>query len=291
MNTTNNIPSNILVTGGNGMLGSKLTRLLNQLDTVSEDAVYSPDHQTLDITRTAQIRALILQKEIDLLINTAAYTDVDGCETNEKHAMAVNAEAPGKMATIAADHGVKFVHYSTDYVFQGTSEEPYTETDPTDPINMYGQSKEKGEKLVMEHHPNAILIRTAWLYGQGGNNFIRTIYENLQNNQEVQIVTDQQGSPTSTKTVAEATIHLIREQEKGLYHVTNTGSTNWFEVGKEIASFLDKPELVQSTTSDALDRDAPRPAFSVLSTKKLQKSGYTPLHWKESLNDYLESIQ
>lgn len=280
----------ILITGGNGMLGQTLRKHLMDSKQVPESSIKHPSHQTLDITRTQKVRAYILQHQIDIVINCAAYTDVDGCEVNRDHAMSVNAKAAGDLAKITSDHGVPFVHYSTDYVFDGSSDRPYQETDPTNPINQYGRSKEKGEKLVLEHHPDALIIRTAWLYGKGGGNFVKTIYEQLDSGEDAHVVSDQRGAPTWTRTVAQGTLHLLRTEQSGIFHVSDGGSTTWYEVARVIGEFTDTPELVHETSSEELDRKADRPQNSLLSTKKLQQTDFHPLHWKENVNEFLRML-
>jgi dTDP-4-dehydrorhamnose reductase len=235
--------SNVLILGAGGMLGRDLA-------TVFPGARLC-GHKDLDITDEAAVKAYILDAKPDLVINAAAYTNVDGCEDEPETAFAVNGDAPGYIAAACREVGAVLVHYSTDYVFDGSKTE-YVESDETNPINVYGASKLRGEQKIAENMDDYRIIRTSWLFGRHGKNFVETIRHLSQTNETVRVVTDQVGKPTYTADLARKTAE-IAECPPGVYHVTNDGVCSWYEFARAFA-----PNVVPCTSAE-FPRKARRP--------------------------------
>jgi len=220
------------------------------------------------------------------VINAAAWTDVDGAETAEAQATAVNGHGVANLATACAQAGARLVTISTDYVFDGTATEPYREDAPRNPVSAYGRTKAAGEELVLAQHPSPHIVRTAWLYGAGGPNFARTMLRLAADRDTVQVVTDQVGQPTWTRDLADGIVRLLdADAAPGVYHGTNAGSASWYDFARAIfeVSGLD-PERVQPTDSSAFRRPAPRPAYSVLAHDAWDRAGVAPLRpWRAAL--------
>jgi len=269
-----------LITGGGGMLAHDLRNAL------SRDDVVAPTHAELDITDPAAVNAAMA--DIDVVVNTAAFTGVDAAERDEPAATAVNTTGAEVVARAAHARGARMVQLSTDYVFDGRSREPYDERTAISPLNAYGRSKAGGEAAVRAAtHDDALVVRTAWLYGAGGPNFARTILRLLNENDEVPVVTDQTGQPTWSADLADQIVALLEvEAPGGIYHATNSGQASWFEFARAIASEAGiDPDKVVATTSAAFDRPAARPQWSVLghaATTRLGLPGLRP--WREALH-------
>jgi dTDP-4-dehydrorhamnose reductase len=267
-----------LVTGAGGMLAADLVRVLEGRQ------VTALGRRDLDITDAAAVREAVVGH--DVVINTAAFTNVDAAESDEPTAFAVNATGAGNVADAAAAAGARLVHVSTDYVFEGTGTRPYAEDSPRAPLGAYGRSKAAGEELV-QRHPEAYLVRTAWLYGAHGSNFARTMLRLAGERDTVSVVTDQVGQPTWSRDLAAAIVALVdAEAPFGIYHGTNAGEASWFDFARAIfeESGLD-PERVKPTDSSSFTRPAPRPAYSVLShaawaTARLP----APRPWRDALH-------
>lgn len=266
-----------LITGGGGMLAADLRTVLEGRE------VTALRRADLDITDEGAVRAAVA--EHDVVINAAAYTHVDDAEADESTAFAVNATGAGVLAAAAADAGARFVHVSTDYVFHGDANEPYAEDAPRDPLGAYGRTKAAGEELVLRH-PSVYLVRTAWLYGQHGPNFARTMVRLAGSNPTVNVVVDQVGQPTWSRDLAAAIVSLLdAEAPFGIYHGTNAGQASWFEFAQAIfaESGLD-PDRVRPTDSTAFTRPAPRPSYSVLGHDAWGRAGLdAPRPWREAL--------
>jgi dTDP-4-dehydrorhamnose reductase/glucose-1-phosphate thymidylyltransferase short form len=259
--------SNVLILGANGMLGRDLAAVF--------PGARLCGHKDLDITDEAAVKAYILAAKPDLVINAAAYTNVDGCEDEPETAFAVNGDAPGYIAAACLAAGATLVHYSTDYVFDGSKTE-YVESDETNPINVYGASKLRGEQKIAQNMDDYRIIRTSWLFGRHGKNFVETIRHLSKENETVRVVTDQVGKPTYTMDLARKTAE-VADCPSGIYHVTNDGVCSWYEFARAFA-----PNVVPCT-SDEFPRKAKRPAYSVLVNTKT-----SPMRpWKEALEDYL----
>ena len=278
----------ILLLGHKGMLGSDL---LTQMSLHHE--VVGMDKEEIDITSADDCAKAIEQTAPQIVINAAGYTNVDGCETAKEECFAVNAEALKNIAVACHRKNIRIIHFSTDYVFNGTGSAPYKEDDDCDPINTYGASKLAGERYLQTLAQNYIIIRTAWLYGVNGKNFVRTILEKAKTTPRLTVVDDQLGSPTHTKDLAAAVDILIEKNAQGIFHVTNRGSCSWYQFAVKILqeSGIENVE-VSPIKSDQLARTAKRPAYSVLSMQKfISTTGKVMQPWQLGLKDYLESVK
>lgn len=278
----------ILLLGHKGMLGSDL---LVQMRLHHE--VVGMDQEEIDITSAADCAGAIEDTEPQIVVNAAGFTDVDACETAKEDCFAVNAEALKNISVACRDKKILIVHFSTDYVFSGNGISPYREDDVCDPVNTYGASKLAGEKYLQTLAQNYIIIRTAWLYGANGKNFVRTILEKAKTAPKLTVVDDQTGSPTHTKDLAAAVDHLIEKNVQGIFHVTNRGSCSWYQFAVKILqeSGIDDIEIIP-IKSDQLARAAKRPANSVMSMQKfIAATGKAMQPWQLGLKDYLESMK
>ncbi|MER6576406.1 dTDP-4-dehydrorhamnose reductase [Nonomuraea sp. NPDC001023] len=250
-----------LVTGAGGMLGHDLTRLLRALP---DTRVAAFTRAELDVCDAAAVAAAVRATEPDVVVNCAAWTDVDGAEADEAGAMAVNGTAVTGLARVCAERGARLLQPSTDYVFDGTARTPYPEDAPACPINAYGRSKLAGERAALGH--GHYVVRTAWLYGARGRSFTRTMAAMAAAGRPARVVDDQLGQPTWTADLAERLILLGRGQAPpGVYHATSTGRTSWYGLARLVYSLAGAdPGLVEPVGSAAFPRPAPRPAYSVL---------------------------
>lgn len=250
--------SRILLLGGSGLLGYDLRSVL------SSHEVRAPASTEVDIRDASSVREAAAGT--DVVINAAAYTEVDGAETDEARAVAINAIGAGNAAAAARDAGARLVQVSTDYVFDGEATAPYAETAPLTPRSAYGRSKAAGERAVTDAHPSPIIVRTAWLYGRGGSNFARTIAGRARQTGAVEVVADQRGQPTWSHDLAVQIMRLLEAGvDRGTFHGTSSGETTWYEFAREIFSALgEDPDRVRPITTAALSRPAPRPAYSLL---------------------------
>ena len=268
-----------LVTGATGMLGQDLQKVL------TGRSVTALGRSDLDVTDASTVSDAV--EGHHYVINCAAYTKVDDAETHEAEAFAVNATGAGNLAAAAAKHGSRFVQLSTDYVFDGTATEPYSEDAPRHPVSAYGRTKAEGERLALEHNPGrTFIVRTAWLYGEHGPNFVKTMLRLAAEHETVTVVTDQLGQPTWSLDLATRIVELLDAgAPTGIYHATNSGRASWYEFAKEVFSVagLD-PDRVKPTSSAQFVRPAPRPAYSVLGQEGWRRAGLAPLRdWKEAL--------
>lgn len=278
----------ILILGHKGMLGSDLVSMLS----ISHD-VTGKDIEDFDISSARDCRDIILGSGPDVVVNVAAYTNVDSCETNREECFSVNAEGVKNVALICQDRGIKIVHFSTDYVFDGTKGSPYLEDDVCNPINIYGESKMQGELYLKEVSDNFILLRTAWLYGKNGKNFVRTILEKARNVKKLEVVDDQTGSPTYTVDLAAAVRVLVEGNHTGVFHVTNRGKCSWYEFALKALEYAGITDVeVEPVKSDRFVREALRPQHSVLSCKKFLDVTQKILRfWQIALNDYVSRME
>ncbi len=285
---TNDLRGTILVTGAQGMLGSDLVaRLLEYLPPAELIAV---DIDGLDITVEDQVREKVNAIRPSVIINCAAYTDVDGCERERELAFRVNAHGPGLLARSAAECRSLLVHVSTDFVFDGTKQTPYTEDDPPHPLSAYGQSKLAGEEAVRCTGGEHLIVRTAWLYGRGGANFVETILRLAAERDELRVVTDQTGSPTWTVELARAIVALLRAGARGTYHAVGRGQCSRYEWAGEILRLAGEHTPLEPATTAEFPRPAARPPRSVLSCEKLRRdTGFHPRPWHEALAEYVRS--
>lgn len=274
----------ILVLGCRGMLGTDLVAELSKTHDVS-----GRDVDDFDITSLSDCRDLIGEMKADAVVNAAAYTNVDGCETDETGSFAVNAEGVKNVALACKEYGAQLVHFSTDYVFDGTKNSPYVEDDPCNPVSAYGRGKLMGEEYLREITDNYLIIRTAWLYGKHGKNFITAIVDRAEKTGRLEVVDDQTGSPTYTVDLAAAVRVLIEGDHRGIFHVTNRGSCTWFEFANKIMEYKEMNDVsITPIRSEQLDRAAARPAFSVFSCRKFaDATSRTMRFWQIALKDYM----
>jgi dTDP-4-dehydrorhamnose reductase len=270
-----------LITGANGMLGHDLVTALAGRD------VTALGRNDLDITDLDAVRAAI--PGFDVVINGAAYTKVDDAETDEDAALAINGIGAGNLARAAAETGAILVQVSTDYVFDGTATTPYDEATPHNPVSAYGRTKAEGERLALElNGERTYIVRTAWLYGQHGPNFPKTMLKLAAARPELTVVSDQVGQPTWTLDLAQQIVALLDSDAPfGIYHGTNSGETSWFGFARAVfANAGLDPERVQPTDSASFVRPAPRPSYSVLGHGAWIAAGLTPLRsWDDALAD------
>lgn len=276
----------ILITGSNGMLGHDLINVLQE----KHDLIPTTS-KTLDITDKRQTIDYICDKKPDIVINSAAYTDVDGCEENEDLARSVNGEGVRNLALACREIDCPLVHISTDYVFDGSATEPIREDGDIGPISVYGKSKLEGEEAIQEILEKYFIIRTAWLYGTNGRNFPRTMLELAESHPEITVVYDEVGTPTYTPDLAEGISQLIETDYYGIYHLTNSGSCSWCEFARYIFEIAGKDVKVIPVTASEFARPAPRPSYSVLDNNNWIERGFEPLRdYKEAIKEYIELI-
>ena len=277
----------ILITGSNGMLGHDLREVLKD----NHDLVLTTS-KTLDITDKKQVMDFIGDSKPDIVINSAAYTDVDGCEENKDLAYAVNGEGVRNLALACREVDCALLHISTDYVFDGTARDPIAEDGEIGPISVYGKSKLEGEKAILEILDKYFIVRTAWLYGINGRNFPKTMLELAKNHSEITVVYDEVGTPTYTPDLAYGISQLIETDKYGVYHLTNSGSCSWCEFSRLIFEIADKDVKVIPVTASEFARPAPRPSYSVLENKNWIDNGFKPLRdYKEAIKEYIELIK
>ncbi len=240
----------------------------------------------LDLTKEEEVLTWLGQVKPDIIVNCAAFTNVNQCEEREDLARRVNGFAPGILARYARETGAILVHISTDYVFSGEGDRPYREEDVPDPQNAYGRTKLLGEEQVLASGCRYFLIRTAWLYGDGGN-FVRTMLRLADSQEEVGVVCDQWGCPTSAKELARLIDYLLHTEAYGIYHGVCTGETTWYEFARTIFAYKGLSVKVRPLTTAEYPSPAKRPAYSVLDNEKARKAGYAMAHWKDALAEYL----
>ena len=278
----------ILVTGCRGQLGQELYRQIEVRKQAREEIyVLATDIDTLDITDAIQVENMVKREKPDVIINTAAYTKVDACETDEQTAFRVNALGARNLAVAAYNIGAKILQVSTDYVFDGTGNTPLREYDPVNPQSVYGKSKALGEQLVMTTNPRHFILRTAWLYGEGPN-FVRTILKLAAERDELKVVDDQVGTPTSTVDLARCILDLIQTEHYGIYHGTCQGECTWYQFAKKILALKGIKIKVKPVSTEELNLTAKRPAYSVLENFMLEMIGLNTFRrWEEALAEYL----
>jgi dTDP-4-dehydrorhamnose reductase len=272
---------NILVTGAGGMLGRDFMIAARERD----HDVFGLDRAGLDITDPVAVDDAISQYRPDVVVNCAAYTDVDGAESEERVAMRVNDEGAALVAGAAASIGAVFVQPSSDYVFDGTSRRPYVESDVTGAISAYGRSKLAGETSVAVANPRHFIVRASWLFGIAGKNFVETMLRLGEEGPEVLVVSDQVGCPTYTRHLGEGIAQLIERDDYGIHHMAADGECSWYEFAQEIFDQAGVECRVMAGTTEMLARPAPRPAYSVLGTERPDPIRLP--HWRQGLAQYL----
>jgi dTDP-4-dehydrorhamnose reductase len=275
----------VVVTGAKGQLGQDV---MKQLLAQNHEAL-GTDRDDLDITNEADVLKFISEVKPDVILHCAAYTNVDAAEADRDTAYQVNAVGTENMAKAAKAVDAKILYISTDYVFDGTASEPYEVDHPTEPIGVYGETKFAGEEMLKKYVEKYFIVRTAWVFGIGGNNFVKTMIRLGEERGEVGVVHDQVGSPTYTVDLASFMLELMKTDKFGTYHATNGGVCSWYEFAVEIFKQTGMDQVkVSPLTTDQFPRPAKRPAYSVLSKQKMEEVGFTPLRdWKEALAAYL----
>ena len=291
---------NILVTGANGQLGNEM-RIVSRESAdryVFTDVNDMPGQETvlLDITDLGAVRAAVKEYQADVIINCAAYTNVDKAETDVDACRLLNAAAPANLATIMKETGGLLIHISTDYVFDGQARAPYIEEAPTAPTGVYGLTKLEGEQAVQASGCQHIIIRTAWLYSEFGRNFVKTMLTLTASRPQLNVVSDQRGTPTYALDLAEAIYGIVEgrmfEGKYGIYHYTNAGECSWYDFARVIAAYAGHNSCdIRSCTSDEYPSPVKRPSYSVLDKSKISDTfGIAVPQWEDSLKKCLKNI-
>jgi dTDP-4-dehydrorhamnose reductase len=288
----------VLITGAKGQLGSELVRLSPSTDF----EVHSVDHQQCNITDENRLKQVLESLSPDVVINAAAYTHVDGAESEPDRAYAVNKHGPAHLARFCAQNRRALIHISTDYVFDGSQNRPYRESDPISPVGIYGHSKAQGEASVRSVLKNHIIVRTSWLYGVYGHNFVKTILKLAINKKKLEVVADQWGSPTSAADLAAAVLIIVRKIgthenfEWGTYHYCGAGITTWHALAEktlELATaYADlQTRKVKAISTAEWPTPVSRPPYSALDCKRIKSQfGINPSPWQQSLKQVIERI-
>lgn len=284
--------ANILVTGANGQLGSELRKI----GFTALDDVFFTDVAELDITSYEAVAKFVDEHEIDTIVNCAAYTAVDKAEDEPESAAKINTEAVANLARVANKQDCLLIHVSTDYVFDGTGEKPYMEKDSPCPVSVYGKTKLAGEEAIKKSGCLYIIIRTAWLYSAFGNNFVKTILRLAGERSEINVVSDQVGSPTYAEDLARAIVTIMENDDRGMfegiYHFSDEGVCSWYDFACEIVKISGLPCRVNPVTTAEYPAKTKRPAYSVLDKTKIKKTfGVAVPSWQESLSACMEELK
>lgn len=280
----------ILITGANGQLGTELHEILER--EFPGQTLYT-DVQELDLTNAKAVDSYVANNEITHIVNCAAYTAVDRAEEEKMLCAAVNTDAVKNLAMAADANGAKIIHISTDYVFDGTNHRPYRESDKVNPISQYGTSKRKGETLLLALAPQAIIIRTAWLYSAHGNNFVKTMLRLADSQPEIKVVCDQIGTPTFARDLARAVVKVLQSHQwvPGIYHFTDEGAASWYDFAKAIFRIAGKDVKVTPIPTEDYPTPASRPSYSILDRTRIKATyGIEIPHWEEALADCLRQL-
>ena len=280
----------ILVTGANGQLGQSI---LEQSKNYKEIECFFVTRNELDITNEELINHYFEDKSFDFVINCAAYTAVDKAEDDQENAYLVNAKATEFLAKITNEKGIPFIHVSTDYVFDGTEAQPRLETDQTNPLGVYGQTKLDGENLALENNPKTIILRTAWVYSRFGNNFVKTMLRLFNDKDSISVVADQIGSPTNAIDLADAILTIISKNDLtyGIFNYSNEGECSWFEFAQKIKEFSNSTIEINPVPTSAYPTKAKRPAYSLLDKSKIKEVYQLNIPtWEDSLKEELKHL-
>jgi dTDP-4-dehydrorhamnose reductase len=269
--------------GASGLLGQELVREL------SADTLTAPSSKDADLQDQARVSEVVRDSRPDWILLSAAYTDVDGCESNRNRAFAINCQGAINVAEAARDAESRLMFLSTDYVFDGSKRSPYEITDARNPASVYGESKAQAEERLLEILPDVCIVRTSWLFGHGGKCFPATILKLVSTRPEISVVNDQRGSPTFTRDLASALVQLCRASAKGIVHVTNSGNCTWHDFATEIVRKSGLETKVKPVTTAEFPRPAKRPAYSVLSPDSLNAYKIHMPEWQDALRRYLAS--
>jgi dTDP-4-dehydrorhamnose reductase len=277
----------VLITGSNGMLGNDLVKILSK-----ENEIIATTHETLDITDIEKTISTIKKINPDIVINAAAFTAVDAAETNEDLAYQVNVIGTRNLAVACQKADSALVYISTDYVFDGTKGESYREYDTTNPLGVYGKTKYLGEVYIRDLLDKFYIVRTSWLYGYHGPNFITTMLNLAKTHDSINVVSDQIGSPTYTADLATAINELIKQSKYGIYHITNSDSCSWYEYALEIFKNAGIEIEINPVTTEEYGSPAPRPKYSVLDNYNWRIEGYNKLRtYKDALKEFMDTLK
>ena len=281
----------IMITGGRGQLGADCTRVLQNIH-----EVMSIDLEELDITRLSDVETMVKDFTPDIILNCAAYTQVDNCETDTEQSWKINVTGTKNLVQSVAKHGGRFIHISTDYVFDGRKKvpEPYVEDDEPHPLSYYGITKYESEKVVRQTTDRHMIIRTAWLYGVNGYNFLKTMLKlALGNpNNKIKVVNDQFGSPTWSHRLVLQIARIIDENGQGTYHATAEGYCTWYELASYFLNKMEVPHTVIPCTSEEYPTPAPRPKNSILENRHLKEKGINIMkNWQEDLDQFVDDFK
>lgn len=289
----------ILITGSNGQLGSQIINILkkgtSELGTIQgkykNADIIGTNTKNLDITNLESVKRYINGVGPNIVINSAAYTNVDGCESNQDLAFRVNSLGARNLAIACEQVDAKLIHISTDYVFEGNETTPYREYDITNPVSVYGKTKLLGENYVREFCSKYFIVRTAWLYGYNGNNFVKTIIKAAKERGRLEVVNDQRGNPTNAEDLTYHILKLVLTDGYGIYHCTGTGECTWYDFAKTIVEYANIDCVVAPITSDKINRAAKRPAFSSLDNMMLRYTiGDEMREWKQALKAFISEF-
>ena len=294
----------ILITGSNGQLGNELQKIVStgkaEIGAVSEEIknaeVFAMDVDILDITNLEQVKKVLNEVKPDVVINCAAATNVDGCEANQDLAFKINSLGPRNLAMVAEELGAKIVQVSTDYVFSGVGETPLKESDLVAPVSVYGKTKLLGEEFVRDFSSKYYIVRTAWLYGYVGHNFVYTMMKLGKDRDTLSVVNDQLGNPTHANDLAYHILKLIQTEEYGVYHCTGKGECSWFDFASEIMKLSGRNCTVNPCTSEEYKsmypNSADRPAYSSLDNMMLRCTvGDEMRDWKDALKTFMDNVE
>jgi len=274
----------VAVTGAGGLLAHELLPALR----AAGHEVLALSHAEADVTQIGALRAAIPPFRPDWIFHLAAFTNVDACEAREEHALQVNGLGSRNVAVAAVECDAALLAISTDYVFDGTAARPYREYDPAHPVNAYGRSKWAGEQAIREISARHLIVRTSWLFGRGGPNFVDAILARARTGEPLAVVDDQRGSPTWTRDFSSQLLRLAGRADSGTCHCTGSGDATWHELAVHALAAAGIPAHVERTSSARLGRPAPRPAYSVLdNTWCEQSTGATMPHWKDAVSRYV----
>ncbi len=279
-----------MITGAGGQLGQKLIGAARALE---EDVrIFAYNRSTLDISKPADIRAAFAEAKPDWCFNAAAYTAVDRAEAEPEKARKVNVDGVARLAAACEGKGIRFVHFSTDYVYDDGYNRPLQESDRTLGTSVYARTKLEGENMILRHHPEAYIIRTSWVYAEYGENFLRTMIRLGRERDNLGIVADQVGTPTYAADLAAATLKLVTSGAPGgIYNFANSGAASWYDFAHYIFELTDIDCALRPITTEQYPTPAKRPSYSVLDTRKISEFVGTPRHWREAVKECIGKLE
>ena len=290
----------IMITGCYGQLGNELISILksgkSEIGAMPEELkgaeTLPVDVDSLDIADCEKVKAFVLENRPDVIINCAAMTNVDGCESDYVTAFKVNAMGVRNLSIAAKETGAKLIHVSTDYVFEGNGTRPYVEWDLVNPQSAYGASKALGEKYALTFNDKSFVVRTSWLYGYIGKNFVKTVRRVIRERGGITVVNDQRGNPTNANDLAHHLLKLALTEEYGIYHCTGEGECTWFDFAKKIAELSGFGDVVKPCTSDEFPTPTKRPAYSSLRNLALECTiGNEMRNWEDAIEEYIKKVE